>query len=380
MGWKGLVAVALAVALASCGGSGGGSGASAGGATKVGHVFIIILENEDYENSFGADTAPYLSQTLPAQGALLQNYYGIGHVSLDNYIAMISGQGPNAITQSDCIVYLDFLRLIPLDGLDGQAIGQGCVYPTSVGNVTDQLTARGLTWKAYMEDMGNLPDREAATCGHPSLNGQDHTQSADPADQYATRHNPFMYFHSIIDNQASCDAHVVNLNALATDLQMPSTTANYIFITPNLCHDGHDAPCENGEPGGLVSINDFLQVYVPMITSSEAFREDGLLIVTFDESNGPQSDSSGCCGAGPTANTPLPGIAGLGGGRVGAVLLSPFITPGTVSTSDYNHYSMLRSVQDLFGLPYLGFSGSANVTSFGADVFTARMPELPPKN
>lgn len=350
-------------------------------ADKIGHVFIIILENKDYAKTFASNSlAPYLAQTLPTQGALLQNYYGIGHVSLDNYIAMISGQGPNAITQTDCIVFLEFLGTPPIAGLDGQAVGQGCVYPASVPNLTDQFKTRSISWKGYMEDMGNTPSREAATCAHPPVNSVDPTQVATAEDDYATRHNPFMYFHSIIDDQASCDARVVNLNLLTADLRSVATTPQYVFITPDLCHDGHDSPCVNGEPGGLESINTFLQEWVPRITSSPAYKQDGLLIVTFDESDGPQSDSSACCAPALNANSPLPGITGLGGGKVGAVLLSPFIAPGTVSTTSYNHYSMLRTVQDIFGLPYLGYAGAAGSQTFGADIFTAKMPEFPAKN
>lgn len=378
-----LVAIALVALLSACGGGAdlpGNGGGGGGTATKVGHVFVIVLENNDYEDSFAADSlAPYLAQTLPAQGALLQNYYGIGHVSLDNYIAMVSGQGPNFATQSDCLIFLEFLPPVILLGPDGQAIGHGCVYPTSVPNLMDQLEAKGLTWKGYMEDMGFDPSREPATCAHPAVNAQDNTESAAEDDQYATRHNPFVDFHSVIDDQAKCDANVVNLNNIHADLASVTTTANYVFITPNLCHDGHDAPCVNGEPGGLESINAFLQTYVPIILASPAYQQDGLLIITFDESEGPQSDSSGCCGAGPTPVTPLPGVTGVGGGRVGAVLLSQFIQPGTISTADYNHYSMLRSVEDLFGLPRLGYAGASAVTSFGADVYSQRMPELPAK-
>ena len=140
-------------------------------------------------------------------------------------------------------------------------------------------------------DMGNDPTREAATCGHPTLNTTDLTQSAEApsaavplGDQYATRHNPFMYFHSIIDSP-DCGQNVVNLNKLTTDLQSISTTANFNLITPNLCDDGHDSPCVNGQPGGLVSANTFLQKWVPIITASPAFQQDGLLIINFDESS-----------------------------------------------------------------------------------------------
>ena len=66
----------------------------------------------------------------------------------------------------------------------------------------------------------------------------------------------------------------------------------------------------------------------------------------------------------------MPGITGPGGGKVGAVLISPFIKPGTVSTTPYNHYSSLASWEQLFGLPRLGYAASVPST-FGADVFTA---------
>ena len=372
-----LLLFALITLIAGCG-EGASETSSGQGTTRVGHVFVIILENEDYGNSFGPGTAaPYLAQTLPAQGALLENYYGTGHNSLDNYDAMISGQGPNLLTQQDCLVYKDFPGTAAI--VDGQLIGKGCVYPTSVPSLPDQLEAKNLSWKAYMEDMGNTPSREAATCGHPQLNMLDVTQVATATDQYATRHDPFVYFHSIIDDQPYCDAHVVSFSGLEADLSAAATTANFIFITPNLCHDGHDSPCADGEPGGLISINAFLTEWVPKITASPAFQQDGLLIVTFDEADSSATDSSACCGEGPTTNTAKPGITGLGGGRIGAVLLSPFITPGTVSTMDYNHYSMLRTVEDLFGLPYLGFAGATGQAGFGSDVFTKKVPELPPK-
>lgn len=378
---RGLLAALLgALMLGACSDGGESTAGPAEAPARIGHVFIVVLENKDYARTFGPDSlAPYLSQELPRQGALIEQYYGIGHVSLGNYIAMISGQGLNPATQSDCLFYTGFIGSAPQPALDGQALGIGCVYPENVPNLTDQLRARGLSWRGYMEDMGHDPAREAATCGHPALNSLDGTQSASAEDGYATRHNPFMYFASVIGDPAYCDAHVVNLDRLDADLARIDTTPHYAFITPNLCHDGHDSPCANGEPGGLESADAFLQALVPRILAAPAFQQDGLLLILFDESDGPQSDSSACCGAGPTPNALLPGITGPGGGRVGAVALSPFIKPGTVSMSAYNHYSMLRTVQDLFGLPYLGYAGAAGQASFGADVFTRRLPEFPPK-
>ena len=165
--------------------------ASAPALPAIHHVFIIMLENEDNDVSFGPSSpAPYLSQTLVAKGAYIQNYFGIGHVSLDNYIALISGQAPNPVTQRDCPQYVEFVS----SGVasDGQAVGQGCVYPASVHNIADELAARGLTWRSYNEDMGNDPARESATCGHPTLGSPDNTQKAQApsaaapqGDQYA---------------------------------------------------------------------------------------------------------------------------------------------------------------------------------------------------
>lgn len=324
-----------------------------------------MLENESYSASFGGAQAPYLSKTLPSQGALLENYYSIGHASLDNYIATISGQAPSYDTQFDCPDYLDFTYIATLG--DGQAAGAGCVFPTNVPNITDELGAKGVTWKAYMEDMGNDPTRESATCGHPVLNMQDQTQDATATDQYATRHNPFMYFHTIVDNPI-CNTNVVNFHHVVPDLSSIATTANYNFFTPNLCDDGHDSPCANGDVGGLPQINTFLVSFIPTVLASPAFQKDGLLIVTFDEAA--ETDDSSCCGELPGPNSADPGLAGLGGGVIGAVMLSRFIKPGTVSMMPYNHYALLLTAEDIFGIAPIGYSQTSGLNALGSDVFT----------
>lgn len=329
------------------------------------HVFVIVLENEPFEATFGEHSlAPYLAHELPRQGALLTRYFAIGHLSLDNYIAMISGQAPNHETQEDCHVFSEFARSKPGFDRNGQIRGHGCVYPADVKTLADQLQDAGLTWKGYMEDMGADPAREGAACGHAKIGEVDETNHASAGDQYADKHDPFVYFHSIIDDEATCAAHVVNLDALSMDLRSVATTPNFSFITPNLCHDGHDAPCRNGEPGGLVSADRFLRDWVPRILASPAFRQDGLLIVTFDEG----TDAAACCGETRPAGAPQPGRFGPGGGRTGAVVLSPFVEPGTVSDLPYNHYSLLRSIEDWFGLPHLGYAGQKDLRPFGRDI------------
>lgn len=381
-----IYAVAMAVAVGGISAlSGFGPAAPAGAASAqphVGHVFVIALENESSSSTFGNPSAdPYLASTLPSQGAFLPNFYATGHESNDNYVSMVSGQPANIVNQIDCPLFLDFLNLVSLGGIDE---GLGCVFPTGTLNVGNQLTTAGLSWKAYQEDMGNSPSREAAACGHPAVNSLDGTQSAVAGDGYATRHDPFVYFHSVIDDQAYCNSHVVALGSpsgampasaivgetgLATDLATIATTPNYSFITPNLCNDGHDFPCTNqaGGASALADIDTFLSTWVPLITSSPAFQQDGLLEITFDE--GSTTDAAACCGETPGLGSLLPGILGAGGGKVGAVLLSPFIAPGTTTTNSYNHFSALASIEDNFGLPRLGEAQTVSST-FGADVFT----------
>jgi hypothetical protein len=358
------------------------------GLPPIRHVFVIVFENEGYATTFGTPSDdPYLAGTLPSEGALLTQYYGIGHHSLDNYVAMISGQAPNPLTQGDCTEYVDFPPTATV-APDGQLSDSGCVYPDSVITVANQLTSAHLTWKAYEQDMGNLPTRESAVCGHPVVGQPDHTEDAVPGDGYASRHDPFVYFHSIIDDTGLCDADVVPLGSptgalpagtpagttgLATDLQQVATTPNLSFITPNLCEDGHDAPCLNqpGSASPLVNMDAFLQTWVPLITSSPAFRQDGLLEITFDEADtdGGDADASACCNEQPGPAAALPGEFGPGGGRTGTVLLSPFIRGGTVSSVPYNHYATLATIEDLFGLARLGQAQTVSAT-FGRDVFT----------
>ena len=225
--------------------------------------------------------------------------------------------------------------------------------------------------------MGADPTRESATCGHPVVGQPDHTEAATATDMYATRHDPFVYFHSIIDNASLCSSHVVNLSRLPGDLAHPATTRNYTFITPNLCDDGHDATCANGETGGCARADAFLKTWVPKITASQAFKEDGLLMVIFDESAG--GDSSSCCGEIPGPAAPEPGGTGPGGGRTGAVMLSPCIAPGTVTNTAYNHYTMLGSVENIFGLSHAGYAGLPHSTYLGTDIYKRQCGPSPPQ-
>ena len=396
---------------------------------RFGHVWTIVLENSGLYTSFGLGqaAAPYLARTLPSEGAFVPNYYGTGHSSLDNYIAMTSGQAPNSKTQGDCTDPSQLGQNDPTYHIDGagQAIGTvGCTYQADVPNLASQLARAGKSWKAYNETMDAHPGVLRTHCQGPdTYAGGVYANSPDPAanpdtanqpnpDEYRSKHNPFVYYHAITDDLSYCDAHDVPLGAFGTDPSHPNTydsvgtlrrdlagedtTPAYSFITPNQCSDGHD-DCTSGTPGGedpaakLAQMDVFLQKVITMIMSSPAYGDAahprGLIVITFDEG----TDSAACCDEQPSPELAREGNGGMngtpfgpGGGIVGAVLLSPAITPGTVSTAAYNHYSYLRSMEDIFGLAHIGYAADsayppAQPTDnpggppkpFGSDIFTS---------
>jgi phosphatidylinositol-3-phosphatase len=401
-------------------------------AGKINHIIVIEFENEGYQTTFGPGSpATYLNGTLRKEGELLQNYYAIGHNSLDNYIAQVSGQSPTEDTQADCADNgFAFANVLPGTPDPDQALnpgqvdGEGCVYPSSVETIANQLDTKYppnkkthvASWRGYDQDMGNTPSRDGGVpdpsggtdCGHPAIGATDTAEIGTTADQYTSRHNPFVWFHSIIDNTELCDANVVPLGDLgsngqplptghlARDLRSEKTTPRFAFITPNLCNDGHDDPCAGpnstgGHTGGLTGADEFLQAWMPLILDSPAYRSgDTLVVVTFDEADVDQSDpayAAACCGETTGPNTHAPGNAGLatdtapGGGQIGALLLnSKYVVPGfTDTTGSYNHYSALRSYEDLLGLTtggtdgegHLGFAAAKGLAPFGADVFNS---------
>lgn len=397
-------------------------------AGAISHILVVDLENESFGDTFGTGSpARYLNGTLVPAGELLSNYYATGHVSLDNYLAQVSGQAPNRISGSDCLdsttlrgQYVAVANATPDSNqakYPGQYDGDGCVYPAGTPTIASQLdaayppdpTTHLASWREYAEDMGNTPSRDGGAadplgagtdCAHPPLNRADPTESATAVDQYADRHNPFIYFQGITDNTAECDANVVPLGKpagghLMSDLAQADTTPRFAFVTPNLCDDGHDGTCagtniDGTKTGGLSGADLWLKAWMPVIMASPAYQSGQMLVVvTFDE--GAISDSSACCNEQPGPSWAWPGLSALlakgttpapgadpGGGRIGAVLLnSKYIQPGTTDATAYNHYSALRSYEDLLGLTkggtdglgHIGFAAAAGLAPFGSDVF-----------
>jgi phosphatidylinositol-3-phosphatase len=369
------------------GGSRGGSGTAGGGAPQgaggksklpaIEHVFVVMLSDEPYAATFGPESAaPYLARTLEGKGELLVRYYAVAHEQLADGIALLSGQGPTAATAANCPTYEALAPGTP--GGEGQLLGEGCVYPATAPTLPGQLEVKHRTWRAYVQGIDE-PGAAAAACAHPALGAPDPTSATPAAAQpYATFRNPFVYFQALSE-APTCASDDVGLNELGGDLSSAARTPSFSYIVPDRCHDGSPGPCPTGAAGGLPAASGFLEEVVPKILASKAYKESGLLVITTDEapSSGEFADSSSCCGLPRFPNLPAPtGVAASlpaeGGGQVGALLISPFVKPHTTSQEPYSHFSLLRTIEDLFELKHLGYAGGAHVSSFEPSLFAAK--------
>jgi len=341
-------AVCLAVALpASAGGRDGGDG-SHGPTPRLDHIFVIMLENHSQSSVIGNVNAPFIN-SLAQQYAMASNYFGVTHPSEPNYVAAISGS--NWFVNNDN----------PANRFDHT-------------NLVDQLESNHKSWGAYMESM-------------PSTGylGDFYPSSGNPL--YASKHNPFVLFDDI-RNDPSRLAHIKPYTALATDLQHGWSTPDFVWITPNQCHDMHGGvyspvapdgsdgtPCPYGSTKDDANdaalkqkADNFVKGAVTLIMHSEAWREGRSAIFILTDENdftgngttGGWESADGCCDSpvliagDPSVSATWPGGT-YGGGLIPAVIVTNHgKTGGYTSSVDYNHYSLLATIEQVWNLGYLG--------------------------
>jgi hypothetical protein len=327
------------------------------GLPEVKHVFLIVLGENGYEETFGEKSqSQYLREELPAQGEVLSNYFAVTKGELANEIAMVSGQGPTPETAANCATYADVAP--GTESTEGQVEGNGCVYSATTKTLPAQLAEKELTWRAYVDkDETN----EEATPG---------TTSA-PAGCYATWRNPFAYFHSIVDG-GECDEGDPGLARLAKALTLkPERFPTLAYVSPT-----------PPTPENPAATEEELKTIVSSIQSSFAYKDGGLIVVTSAQARqeGEHADTSACCITPAYPNLPAPtseepAIGPVketgGGGRVGAILISPFIEPGTTSETYFNHFSLLATIEELFSLEKIGYAAEPAITGFDESIFNA---------
>ncbi|HXC23188.1 MAG TPA: alkaline phosphatase family protein, partial [Solirubrobacteraceae bacterium] len=361
--------------------SGGGEGSPSKAAAKlpaIKHVFLVMLDDEPYATAFGpASQAKYLTGTLEKQGELLLRYYAVAHEGLADGIALLSGQGPTEATAANCPAYSEISPAA--SGSAGQVLGKGCLYPPSTQTLMSQLAAKHLTWKAYVEGIDEGSGTPKA-CAHPASGAADPSATAPAAGGtvpgYQTWRNPFVYFGAIAGSSA-CASDDVGMSALRGDLASEKSTASFSYIAPGPCDDGNPTPCAPGKTDGMVAADAFVQKVVPEILASKTYKQNGLLAITVDDAptTGEYADSSSCCRQPKFPNLPAPtGAAKLsapGGGQVGLLLLSPFIKKGgSLVQETYNHFSLLATIEQVFGLPKLGYAALPEVKPLSASLFS----------
>jgi phospholipase C len=193
-------------------------------------------------------------------------------------------------------------------------------------NIVDQLETAGKSWKAYIESMPS-----------PCFVG-------DAGSLYRQKHNPFIYFDSIRNNPARC-AKIVPFEQFDADLQS-GALPQYVWITPNMCNSMHDCSVKTGD--------DWLKLWVDKILASPAWQQNGVLFVTFDE--GRPSDDTGCCEYAV-------------GGHIVTLVISPLAKPAFQSQVAYDHYSLLRTIEEAWSMPLLNKANCACSPAM-ADFFT----------
>lgn len=301
-------------------------------AGRIKHVFVVSLASSGYDAAFGATPQmPYLATTLRPQGTLLSGYSLLDPAALPNSIAAIGGQPPTTDTKANCPDY-----------------GK-CVYSAETLTLPDQLGIAKFNWRAYMESMVNLETGQPDDCVYP----QPGATVAPPLGGYAPQLNPFVYFHSLLD-LGDCSANDVPFTELEKDLKTLKSTPSYSYISPNLCNAGVTGQCAVGTPDGAASADAFLAALVPKILASPAYKQDGLLMVTFGQANPAPIDPATGVAVPPTGDPK----------KVGALLVSQFVSPGSTDAVAYDPYSLLASTEDLFGLSHLGKAEGAKVKSF----------------
>jgi hypothetical protein len=381
---------------------------------EVRHAWLIVLGENSYESTFSATAAaPYLTRTLPEEGLLIPNYYGVTAGVLANEIALLSGQGPTVETAANCP---DYTAITPatVSETAGQIEGAGCAYPETVESLPTQLEEKELTWRAYVEDMENggaigQPWR----CRKPTAGIAD--PPASPGDQYLNWRNPVVYFSAIAASK-ECEKHDVGFEVLTKDLKAKKKTPALSLIFPDACHAGGETECEPGAATGAVGAAQLLKTLIPAILHSPAYEEGGGLIM-ITSAQAPQAgehpDPSACCLAPTYPNLPLvatattPGttttptgtstessaleteeeaastkyteesvLATGGGGKVGLLIISPLVLPGSVEETEYaNHFTLLKTLETVFGVEPLGYAAGEEVPTLSPELFVKEETE-----
>ncbi len=293
--------------------------AANGGVPSYQHIFVVMMENTNYDQIIGNANAPRINALAQTYG-LATRSYGVTHPSEPNYVATIGG---------------DYFGI--QDDAPFSSTTNGVNHTITGPSLASQLDTAGLSWKTYQQ---SLP--------YPGYDGTQYPTTG--AALYASKHNPFMNFASIQQSQTELQK-IVPATALTPDLQSVATSPNFSFIAPDQCHDMHGtSACTDATT--LVKDGDaYVGHLVDQIEGSPVWSTGNTaIVITWDEDDFSPTNL-GCCDANP------------GGGHVATIVITNHGPRGIQDNMPYNHYSLLRTIEDAFGLGCLQHScDTANVT------------------
>ncbi|MBV8369156.1 MAG: phosphoesterase [Candidatus Eremiobacteraeota bacterium] len=314
------------------------------------HVFVIMGENKNRERIIGSQYAPRLTQLAQTYGDA-SNFFGEVHPSQANYVALVGG--------STYGIHDDDAYYCAAGSTDANCPGAktpGYVPHTiDAPNLGTQLEAAGLTWKNYNESIP-APGSLAVTGSNPVEDGP----NAPP--YYAVKHSGFMNFASVQKDPRRAEK-IVGYDQLRRDLAA-NALPSFGLIIPNLCNDMHGMAGPN-VPDDCLYAHVFdatvrrgdaaMTKVVEMIQSSAAWKSNDnvAIVITWDENDGLTRE--GCCGVTPNAPS------NFGGGHIAAIVVTNHGPHGAVDPMPYNHYSLLRTIEDAFGIrDYLGLAAATD--------------------
>jgi hypothetical protein len=307
------------------------------------HVVEIMMENTSYATIIGNSNAPQIN-ALANEYGLATNYFGVTHPSEPNYVASIGGSyfGIQDDNQFYCTA--------AMATTDPTCAGTTVNHTIAAQSIADQLTAAGLTWRGYFQSLPPTPAPGTLVKTGPNANGPyTYKYPSNSVALYASKHNPFVNFVGTQDNVAN----MVPDTQLSTDLAT-GHLANYSLVVPDQCHDIHGTGGCSSTTGLIAAGDAYVGATVSEIMSSRTWREgNNAIVITWDEDDFSDAGQlgTGCCGANP------------GGGHVVTIVITNKGQGHVTDNTAYNHYSLLRTMEDAFGLPYLAHAGDSSVPS-----------------
>jgi phospholipase C len=339
---------------------------AAGAMPRYSHVFVIIEENHTTDEIIGNAAAPTITR-LAREYGFASNFYGISHPSEPNYIALVGGD-TFGIADDDAITCKPAMQKWGCE----KSGRTGYVDHTVAGrNLASQLEAAGLSWKGYFED---IPQGGSLIWHWPSPQSP---VPGKPEALYASKHNGFVTFKSVQDDRNRADK-IVGFGELDRDIAA-GTLPTFAHIVPNQCNDmhglkGHDVPddCTKDSAGLVARADHVLDRIVGAIMRSAMWQsaENNAIVITYDENDDDKASShpNGCCGFG-AKNRSNPG-----GGWIPTIVITNHGPRKFVDPTPYNHYSLLRTVEDAFRIhDHLRHAGDKGVVSM-TPLFTVGSP------